>query len=146
MKEELERIRAGPDSVQLSLLDPAGAETIQKNTRATNKSHSASEDEEIELQLWLALPLGPDEEKYIWTDSDIQILREEVLHDALRAALDGRNSDSLRSEIWEWIYSNELLPFSFRACAMAVGVDPEELRDTFDRMAARTGKATAKAA
>lgn len=146
MKEELERIRAGPDSVQLSPLDPLGAEAVHQSTRTPSKFRSASENEEIELQLWLELPLSPDDEDYVWTDHDIQILREEVLCDALRAAVDGRNGDAFRDEIWEWIYSGELLPFSFRACAMAVGADPEELRANFEQMAARLGKATVKAA
>lgn len=147
MTESRERIRAGPDVLQLPLLgsDEAGSVPPSLRTKARHRP-AFDEDEDVALQLWLDLPLGAGEEEYVWAEEDIETLREGVLSDALRTILDDRNGEALRSEIWEWIYSDEPLPFSFNVCARTAGVDPEELRATFERMVARLGKAAREAA
>jgi hypothetical protein len=136
------RIRDGPGTPQLSLIGPVIAVTKQEKTHSTvsNAAHSASSDERSEQQLLLAFPGDAQDAEYVWTDEDISILREEVLRDALCAVLDGRNGEAQRRELWEWIDNDQLLPFSFRACAAAVGVDPNELRAALKRMVARATK------
>lgn len=136
------RIRDGPGTPQLSLISPAVAATNQEKTHSAVSSvgHSTSSDDRSDEQLLLAFPGDAEDAEYVWTDEDIRILREEVLRDALRAVLDGRNGEVQQRELWEWIDNDQLLPFSFRACATAVGVDPNELRAALKRMVARVTK------
>ncbi len=73
-----------------------------------------------------------------WSDWDTLALRETVLVETMTAAVDGRSSDRTRADAWAWIDSDdEEHPFGFRACAKALGADPEELRAMFRRQAAR---------
>lgn len=145
MRKSLERIRAGPDVVQLSLLAQEEAK-VASTSREAKAEHQLISDEDIAPQLRFDLPIESSEEKYVWTEKDVATLREAVLHDALRTVLDERNSDALRKEMWEWIFSDEALPFSFNVCAKTAGVDPYELRIAFERMAVKLGKAAVEAA
>lgn len=90
-------------------------------------------------QLSLPLVFGTEEDRAEWTDEDIRALRESILRDAFTSVSDGRSSEVLRSEIWEWINSDESLPFSFSICAIATGADPDKLRSAFRRVVARLG-------
>lgn len=136
------RIRDSPGTRQLSLIEPGVAATKLEKTHfaVSSIAHSISSDERSDEQLLLAFPGNAEDAECIWTDEDIRILREEVLHDALPAVLDSRNGEAQRRELWEWIDNDQLLPFSFRACAAAVGVDPNELRAALKRMVARATK------
>lgn len=85
----------------------------------------------------LSLHLVQPEDVIEWSERDIQILQEGILFDALRSVLDRRNGQRTREELWSWIDSDAIHPFSFRVCASSVGADPDELREAFHMMAER---------
>ncbi len=145
------RIRDGPESIeQLSLIErpmPARASAQTQARLCKFQSSTCLAEEERSGQLSLSFPVNQESaDRISWTDDDIRMLREAVLHDALSSVLDARNRDVLRGELWEWIKSDALLPFSFNTCAIAVGADPDDLRGAFERMVARAGKAAVHAA
>ncbi|SRR5581483_2418475 len=95
---------------------------------------------ESSCQLSLSLVIGTEtQDSVVWTDEDIRALRESILRNAFISVLDGRSSEVLRSQIWDWISSDETLPFSFSTCAIAAGADPDKLRSAFQRVVARSG-------
>ncbi len=88
-------------------------------------------------QLALLFDREPSEADIVsWSEEDKDALREAVLLDALDSLLDKRNSLKTRTELWDWILTDSG-PFSFDACARAVGVDPHALRVTFSRLVER---------
>ena len=87
-------------------------------------------------QLRMLFQLPDEEDIFNWKEEDRNVLREAVLRDALDSILDARNSAETRAELWRWVYT-DTGPFSFDACARAVGVDPHELRVTFGRLVER---------
>jgi hypothetical protein len=80
-----------------------------------------------------------DDAPVTWSDTEIWQLREGILLDAIRVLLDGRVSTRLRKDVLSWIQNDELAPFCFRVCAMAVVVDPDVLRDSIMWLLRRHG-------
>lgn len=97
----------------------------------------------LPLIVWLDLPEAAPDPPPKWTDTEIACLREAVLMDALGTVLGvgGRQSQQARAEAWDWILDDADHPFSFRACAEAVGCRPDELRVAFARMVERSERA-----
>lgn len=108
----------------------------RRSARRPKTPESALAQLELLFQVW-------DEETIVWSVEDIATLREALLRDALQTILDGRASATTRDELWHWMSSDELEPFSFRACCQAVEVHWEEMRETFFNLAKRHGKQNA---
>lgn len=64
-----------------------------------------------------------------WSDTDVQTLRFGLLVDAIKSLRDPRVGANTRSDLLDWIASDEMTPFSFRVCCIAEGLDPDDLRD-----------------
>ncbi|MFY0991012.1 hypothetical protein [Halomonas sp. C05BenzN] len=69
------------------------------------------------------------EEKPFWSEQDIRVLREELLHHTLHQLGDPRVTEATKAEIRQWVASDEVGPFSFSICAGACGYDHEDLRE-----------------
>ncbi|RME42314.1 MAG: hypothetical protein D6791_18045 [Chloroflexi bacterium] len=67
---------------------------------------------------------------YDWSDREVEIMREGLLFASLHDLCDARVAEWTREEIWEWIESDEIHPFSFRVCVAAydASIDVQELR------------------
>lgn len=64
-----------------------------------------------------------------WSDADVQALRRGILIRAIEALDNSRLGTPARSELLDWIGRDGIAPFSFTACCLAEGVDPDALRD-----------------
>lgn len=64
-----------------------------------------------------------------WSDRDVQTLRFGLLVDAIKLLRNPRVGADTRSDLLDWIESDEMTPFSFRVCCLAEGLDPDVLRD-----------------
>lgn len=94
----------------------------------------------------LSLPLDPppaEPSPPEWTEHDVAVLREGILIDSLKTLLGigGRASAKRRQEDLEWMLDDSIHPFSFRVCALAVGCDPDELRQFVIRRLKEEGEA-----
>lgn len=69
------------------------------------------------------------EESPFWSEQDIRVLREELLHHTLHQLGDPRVTEATKAEIRQWVASDEVGPFSFVVCAGACGYDYEDLRE-----------------
>lgn len=79
----------------------------------------------LQLQLF-------DEEKpdcIDWTENDVMGLREFLFHRSLSQLADHRANKETISEVIEWVYSDEMHPFSFIVCCAAIGLDYDSVRD-----------------
>lgn len=80
----------------------------------------------------VARPLKSETED-ILTNEDIQHLKEKILIESVKSAFgESRGGQRRRpsDEAWEWITTDEReLPFSFKECCLAYGVDPEKMLD-----------------
>lgn len=86
----------------------------------------------MQLQLFSVRTIQPLSAEFeIWTDNDILLLMDGVLQATLEQLLDGRSrsSDEMSQEAWDWVMSDDILPFSFAVCCRALGYDHERLRD-----------------
>lgn len=83
------------------------------------------------------LPLDGAELEREWSDEDIAKLRERILIEALRDALDNRVAGEKRAKIWDWIDSEDIGAFSFRVCVEAGGHDYLRLREMLHATARR---------
>lgn len=108
---------------------------VKAGPKLNKKPTSITTLEQLEMlfQAW-------DQERYTWSDSDIETLREGLLRDALQTILDGRAAERTRQALWGWLMSDALEPFSFRMCCQAVEVNWEEMRDTFITLSKRHAK------
>jgi len=96
--------------------------------RAPRKTNTAVDIEQLYFDL-LAIP-DSEVDTYVWTDADIDRVREYMLHHALGVLLDRRNSLASRQEHWAWVMDEEDFgPFSFKTLAYFAGVDSELLRE-----------------
>jgi hypothetical protein len=92
---------------------------------------------DVPLAVMSQLPLECAELELEWSEEDIAKLREGILIEALRDALDNRVTPERRATTWKWIDSDDIGPFSFRVCAEAAGHDHLRLRETIHAMARR---------
>lgn len=82
---------------------------------------------------WLFQDESPDhqaaikETKFSWSDSDISLLCEGVLWDAVYSLLTTKCGNGLREDAVKWLLSTPLIPFSFRHCCMEMQVNPERM-------------------
>jgi hypothetical protein len=131
--------------MQLAMLfgeqsQPELQESLVKKVRRAPRQPAFSAGE---IQQWsifdlLALPeaeLGP----VVWTDDDIDILREKLLFEACSIFLDKRAALGTRKDRWAWIMSDEVLPFSFKVCISAAGVDCDRFRESLIDLCRRQG-------
>ena len=58
-----------------------------------------------------------------WTDADIEYLREHMIMSQLKIIVDKRGGKVARQEAWEWVLSDEILPFSFRVCLSTLAIN-----------------------
>ncbi|BBM67875.1 hypothetical protein VA249_45210 (plasmid) [Vibrio alfacsensis] len=63
-----------------------------------------------------------------WTDSEIVIMQEGMLIEALKEINDGRKSEKMRQEAIEWLMHESEEPFSADVCASNCGYDITTLR------------------
>tara|TARA_R110001583_G_scaffold42134_12_gene134004 strand:- start:1701 stop:2183 length:483 start_codon:yes stop_codon:yes gene_type:complete len=123
-----------------AFVDPgANPRHRQKSLIRTNESVALTE-KQLRMILWDADWEHPSQ--YVWTDNEILALREGMLLDRIRTLLDFRNGLETRLEIWEWIHSDEIAPFSFRPCVEACCnfVDHVELREQLVDLIKSKGK------
>ncbi|MHB1141439.1 MAG: plasmid-related protein [Sulfuricaulis sp.] len=92
---------------------------------------------DVPLAVTSQLPFESAELELKWSEEDVAKLREGILIEALRDALDNRVAPEQRAKIWKWIDSDDIGPFSFRICAEAGGHDYLRLRETFHATARR---------
>jgi hypothetical protein len=64
-----------------------------------------------------------------WSGTDVRALRFGLLVDAIKALENPRVGADTRSDLLDWIESDEMTPFSFRVCCLAEGLNPDNLRD-----------------
>ena len=94
----------------------------------------------MHLDLFCPEDLSPPPGFEPWDESLVLSLREGVLYDALQTVFDGRAMRESRSEALRWILSDGMGPFSYRVCCAAVGVDPDELRESFVALGQHRGE------
>ena len=92
---------------------------------------------DVPLAVMDPLPLECPGFEREWSEEDIAKLREGILIEALRDALDNRVAPERRAKTWKWIDSDDIGPFSFRICAEAGGHDYLRLRETIHATARR---------
>lgn len=63
-----------------------------------------------------------------WHDSELMVFIEEFLHANLRMLSNHRVSSVSRSEIMDWVFSDENKGLSFVLCCTALGLDYQEVR------------------
>ena len=96
-----------------------------------------------QFELMLEVLNEPEEGEIItWSDADIDDLYEYVFERTMEQLLDHRARENSCREIWEWILSPDIHPFSFLVCLSAVAhrtghtiddyqiVDPDEIRSS----------------
>lgn len=71
----------------------------------------------------------PFEPRIMWTDDEIDALREAVFESSLKALGDTRVGKSTKKEVLEWVRSESNGPFSFNVCAKECGYSPCSLRE-----------------
>lgn len=101
------------------------------------RRHRPADDRQLVLPLFEAEDTQHPLER--WTAEEIRQLREAVLEDVLATLLKagGRENRDDREEAWEWLLDDSIQPFSFRVCAQAAAVDPDDLRETVLRAVER---------
>lgn len=115
-------------------------EHLVKKVRRARRQQSISAGEVQQFSIFdlLALPeeeLGP----VVWTDDDIDVLREKLLFEACSVFLDNRAALSTQKDRWAWVMSEVLSPFSFKVCISAAGVDCERFRESLIDLCRRQG-------
>jgi len=112
----------------------------KRQRRRKKKSSEALTEQQLMMILWDDDWEIPNQ--YQWTDNEILALREGMLLDRIRTLLDFRNGLKTRLEIWDWIHSDEISPFSFRICVEACSdlVDYVDVRDQLVDLITRKGK------
>ena len=67
-------------------------------------------------------------------DNELPFIRENLLIETIRSAFGESRGGRKRKpsdEAWEWILSEEgAMPFSFKQCCLACGVDPETILES----------------
>lgn len=63
-----------------------------------------------------------------WSDEDIGKLREQLLKYSLRFLADGRSSYRVKKEVYEWVMSDDIHPFSFFVCCEEGNYNPLKVR------------------
>lgn len=58
-----------------------------------------------------------------WSDQDVLVLREYLVYHSLGHLNDGRASKIMKDDVLDWIFSEELHPFSFIICCSALELD-----------------------
>ncbi|WGS88585.1 hypothetical protein [Methylomonas sp. UP202] len=94
---------------------------MQKRTATARRVYPGVEQFDIFVIDWDKLPQ--------FTEQEFSELRYRLLLMMLGSLNDGRVSAKEKSESREWLMSEDLTPFSFRACCESEGVDYLEMRD-----------------
>ncbi len=80
-------------------------------------------------QLLIPLEVQSQTEFYgVWTESEIVMMQEGMLIQALNEINDGRKSSTMRKEAIEWLMNESDEPFSTDICALSCGYDINTLR------------------
>ncbi|AUI88855.1 hypothetical protein BS333_21005 (plasmid) [Vibrio azureus] len=80
-------------------------------------------------QLLIPLEVQSQTEFYgVWTESEIVMMQEGMLIQALNEINDGRKSSTMRKEAIEWLMNESDEPFSADICALKCGYDINTLR------------------
>ena len=58
-----------------------------------------------------------------WTEANVEMLRSKLLVTTVREIADRRTSKKVVTEVWDWILSDEVHPFSFRVCCESSDLD-----------------------
>lgn len=70
-----------------------------------------------------------EEMQFNWSDEDIHLVCQYVMNDALFSLIYPKSGNSARDEAMEWLFNDELYPFSFTHCCIEAGVSPGDLRE-----------------
>jgi len=74
------------------------------------------------------------------TESEAERLHHRLLEESLRMLGDNRAGDDVREDVMQWVDEKGVRPFSFDACCIAAGVNPEKTRDAVHRLVERLKK------
>ncbi|RJX72645.1 hypothetical protein [Pseudomonas sp. LS-2] len=113
----------------------AVASRLPRHRRVKAEKLTSSDIEQLYLNL-LAMP-DDQLEEFVWTDSDVDLLREKLLFEACHVLLDKRAAVATRRDRWSWIMSESSGPFSFLVCAYFAGVRGVELRESLTYLCRR---------
>lgn len=115
---------------------------LPKHLETTIKTRSvstASRDHHWQVGLQPQLPMSCDgfESLFSWSDEEVEKARVGLLWASIQDVCDQRTNRATRDEVWAWIRSDEIHPFSYRVCVAAWDprVDPDTLRDYIAQMA-----------
>lgn len=109
---------------------------VAKEQTKTNKNNGLSMlHAAISDMQQLSLIGLPEDEMLNWTESDIYAIHEYMLISSLESFNDSRLSEKRIRQIVSWIAeplfrAADPEPFSFAACCLCTGVDPEKMQDT----------------
>lgn len=90
-----------------------------------------------QFELPLGLPLPTKNHKRLacvippqpsWTDEEVSKLRVQLLNHSLHLLTDGRASYKAKKEIFEWVMSDDIHPFSFFICCEEGSYNPLKVR------------------
>lgn len=112
----------------------------EHKTRSIRKSHGGNSNSDRSQQLNSLLPfLFPEdypelqsaieEMQFKWSDEDIHSICQGVMNDALFSLIHPKSGNSARDEAIEWLFNDEIYPFSFTHCCLEAGVSPGDLRE-----------------
>lgn len=74
------------------------------------------------------------EENYQWNDDDILDMQFKVLRYSLVEISDRRRSRKMRDEALEWLFNDDLHPFSSQLCAQSHKINIQVIRNTVKRL------------
>lgn len=64
----------------------------------------------------------------IWSNDDIDLLQQQILHNSINVLLDYRSGTQSRSEAYAWLMNDDVAPFSYRVCIRSMGGRAETFR------------------
>lgn len=110
---------------ELSIVETSKLKVKQSACRATNEVEPSESQIQIIFNLDDETPAADDK----WCNDSVDKIRSYLLKKTLAIFSDGRASSSSKAEAFEWLMSEELMPFSFRVCCGIEDLDPDLIRE-----------------
>lgn len=87
---------------------------------------------QTQLDIWFGAWGGKLDTTVQWTDNEVSELRLALVTGGIEDAAQSKDQEA-RKEALEWIKSDSREPFSFVTCCYELNLEPEDLRNSFDR-------------
>jgi len=71
------------------------------------------------------------------SEGDIQELHTRLMEVSLHGLDDKRAGDGTKEDVLSWVNEGGIRPFSFDACCIFAGVDPEKTREAIEHLVRR---------